>query len=679
LDQPVTSYIDSVATGSQYSYEVEASGNGQTSAASNIATATTAPSLDLSSSSGIVDEGQTYSLTLTPHYQSGLPDPIVSLSINWGDGSTDNPGAHSGAFTHVYATAGLFTIIATASTAAGPVSASISAQVNVLTPTLTLTPSSFDVQPGASITVVPTLGNLPPGTVVNGWLIDWGDGQTQSLAGSANVSAGFTHSYPLEYYEYEFYGEPAGFVASVAADTSVGVFTASAGVQVIADPVINQMAIEIGAYVDPVTGAISPPPVESQPTQIGISGGCLGGPQVSSLTVDFGDGSTGQATEVYDYYGNGYGAYYLATHTYSEEGTYYLSASGDGYTGYGTLDVAEDANEQIAPIADQNVVPGDALTISAAVSGLGANDSYSAYLIGLGSGPEQASLTANGDGTGAVSYAFGSAPEGDFNLEIALENDENASPCASASFTLHSHYLVDISGAATGGEAAARQAAEPTGKLIGVDNADLNGDGIPDFAEGFNDIAPPTTEEGTAFVPLVLSLPVGWDLASTQINLFYSGSDPADMTRTGSGTRTDPYLYHSGAGALRVWDKPESIAREESDYIAPGAYVDASDPQLQWNGGSPATVTLYVEAIAPSQGLGDQTITVRMIKNASADEGATILTDSVKAMTEETDVAVDQNRDGSIELDGKDETSSANPYQFWLNDNTDNVTWPPLT
>ena len=687
LAGPVTQYADSMATlpGERYYYRVRASAASELSAPSNVASAITAPTLQLSASAAnsSVPVGQPYSLTVSPQYESGLPDPITSLSINWGDGNTDHPSTDNGAFTHVYQTAGAFSVVATAQNAGSPVSASLSAQVNPILADLLMSASTTTIQPGSSITLIPSFYNVPAGMTISGWTVDWDDGNVQTIGGSSDVSAGFTHTYG---YFISIPASPLYFNINVAAETSVGVLTS--GTNISANSPDGPGSLLIGNYVDPITGVAAPLPVATQPAKLEfqVPKSLVSNPSPTT-SVSFGDGGAGQASMVpapdSDYY-----YYYAAAHTYAQPGIYFPTGSVDGVNGAGRFVVGEEQNYTLTTIADQAVVPGDSVTVSTTATGLQSNVSYFAYVDWhgayagwLGDHLQPANLVNNDDGTATITATLANAPEGDVNPIVILQEDHWSGGylLAATTFGLHAHYLSDLFGMYAGavqvtGEGAARAAAEPTGKLIGVDNQDLNGNGIPDFAEGFGDVAPPTAEEVANFVPMMLLLPAGWDPTTSQIKLSYSGSDPAGLTRTGSGTRTDPYLYHPASGTLRIWDKNENTARQESDYLAPGTLLNASNfSWFQW--GAIQATLVYVEAVGPSQSTGDQTISVQMIKNATADEGAMILSDSVKATAIQTTVAVDANRDGTVQLNGADETSTTNPYQFWLNDGMDSTVW----
>ncbi len=119
------------------------------------------------------------------------------------------------------------------------------------------------------------------------------------------------------------------------------------------------------------------------------------------------------------------------------------------------------------------------------------------------------------------------------------------------------------------------------GKIVSVNDGDADGDGIPDFADGYGLFAgswngspdgegvgggepdPSSTLEGVSFVPYILDLRGVKFAEDARIGFLYSGSDPALVDRTGSGTTSDPYVYTlPQSGSLRLWTKtPMSAGR----------------------------------------------------------------------------------------------------------------------
>ncbi len=146
------------------------------------------------------------------------------------------------------------------------------------------------------------------------------------------------------------------------------------------------------------------------------------------------------------------------------------------------------------------------------------------------------------------------------------------------------------------------------GKIITVNNGDIDLDGIPDFADGYNrdgSASNDDTATGLKFVPLQLTLPSGLT-SSAIIKLTYDSSDPS----SGATTSDTP-----AAGWLRLWKKDGSDAtRTVSDFVAGGTSgTTYTLAQFQALG-----TTLYVEAVRPSPTLAEQSIIVEVDPDGNA-------------------------------------------------------------
>ncbi len=154
-------------------------------------------------------------------------------------------------------------------------------------------------------------------------------------------------------------------------------------------------------------------------------------------------------------------------------------------------------------------------------------------------------------------------------------------------------------------------APEHPGKYLALNDGDDDGDGIPDFADGFDlDGAAGTDDDGSAgevFVPLVLELPQFVDPAGLTVSFTYPASDPAGVTCGGS----PPVYTLPASGSLRIWLKDGSQARNKNsvaDPGEPGDYVPSGTfdaPLLGYSAGT-RTITLYVEAVHPGAIGADQ-------------------------------------------------------------------------
>jgi len=153
------------------------------------------------------------------------------------------------------------------------------------------------------------------------------------------------------------------------------------------------------------------------------------------------------------------------------------------------------------------------------------------------------------------------------------------------------------------------------GKLMMVNDEDLDGDGIPEYADGFNrDDQAGTDDDESAqddFVPLVLDLSEEVDPFVAKLKITYDDATPAEVTY-------DPTNgWAPGSGALRLWTKDGNQARNKNSVkaIQPGDFVPAGeypDPSELGFSSTIERITLYVEGIEKSTTVGDQRIKVEL-------------------------------------------------------------------
>ncbi len=125
---------------------------------------------------------------VTVTFSSTDPDGTVSsITVSWGDGSAvDTLGGSATSDTHTYSTASTFTITVTAtdnSGSTGQATGSVTTVVPVGAPTVTVnnpTPNPADT--GTTVSVTFTVSST---ATVTGITVNWGDGTTNSLAGTA--------------------------------------------------------------------------------------------------------------------------------------------------------------------------------------------------------------------------------------------------------------------------------------------------------------------------------------------------------------------------------------------------------------------------------------------------------------------------------------------------------------
>ncbi len=174
------------------------------------------------------------------------------------------------------------------------------------------------------------------------------------------------------------------------------------------------------------------------------------------------------------------------------------------------------------------------------------------------------------------------------------------------------------------------------GKILSVNDGDVDGDGIPDFADGYSLVGGgPNAASlvGVTFVPYILDLRGLPDSELVRIRFLYSGSHPwhdspttpGGVVRTGSGTAQDPYVWTPGPGHLRLWTRnanertTEGPLRNDGEYVAPDVHYvlsDFSDHAQLVDSSVPGVYRLWIEAVRPSEAVGDQLIKVEVDPDA---------------------------------------------------------------
>lgn len=267
------------------------------------------------------------------------------------------------------------------------------------------------------------------------------------------------------------------------------------------------------------------------------------------------------------------------------------------------------------------------------------------------------------------------------------------------------------------------------GKLIAVNDDDIDGDNIPDFADGYslplNDQRPDDENKnscyGTQFIPITINIPLidakytkdDKTLASHQCGMLqsasirfeYDASDPQNvkyndikqsyMLPDQGSLRiwtNSPYHYKRDGRALGSQDTYDPITliskdedgRELSQYIASG--VDYSIFMLPFSRVCPytegdtgyavgsETVTLYVEALKP----GTQRIKVTLIPHTFVNEDGDTITpaegfcvsDEILVTAIGVNIGVDGNRDGMIDFENQADYLRPE-YLFWYNNDDD--------
>ncbi|MGE3509664.1 MAG: PKD domain-containing protein [Vicinamibacterales bacterium] len=155
--------------------------------------------------------------------------PVRELVVQWGDGTTDNLGAVSGEQTvsHVYRSAGNFTLTATVTDVAGG-TARVSTAVAVIPvprPTIIITPTPQSAPSGTLFQFRIEI-TAPNGLAITNVVIDFGDGTTQALGGASGLIQ-VLHTYS---------GTPRSFNVTVTVTDSSGQTTVGSSIVAITGP-----------------------------------------------------------------------------------------------------------------------------------------------------------------------------------------------------------------------------------------------------------------------------------------------------------------------------------------------------------------------------------------------------------------------------------------------------------
>ncbi len=148
------------------------------------------------------------------------------------------------------------------------------------------------------------------------------------------------------------------------------------------------------------------------------------------------------------------------------------------------------------------------------------------------------------------------------------------------------------------------------GKLIAVNDGDVDEDGLPDFADMVYRNPQTGQAANVRFTPLIAELPEYIDLATAKLRFRYAGSDPNAVKTT---TQADGSVRYTPAqGSQRVWLKGPSKQRDPvADYVIPST-AQADRPYTPMELGfseTQRTVTLFIERVRRSGALADQRIT----------------------------------------------------------------------
>ena len=195
------------------------------------------------------------------------------------------------------------------------------------------------------------------------------------------------------------------------------------------------------------------------------------------------------------------------------------------------------------------------------------------------------------------------------------------------------------------------------GEIIFANNGDVNGDGVPNFADGFDKFGNEGSLAGGDFETVQIYLPPGINCDRARLIFLYSASAPDQVATNlnADGTCT----YTPAGGKIRLWRVSGQGNRVISrDYLVPGQIYEAHE--LGFDNVTTRSRTLYVEGIAHSAIPGDVRIEVFVDPDGELDPAQFVGFDAAR-MTVLKNQLVRVNDDDSITPVTKIETSHASP------------------
>jgi hypothetical protein len=213
------------------------------------------------------------------------------------------------------------------------------------------------------------------------------------------------------------------------------------------------------------------------------------------------------------------------------------------------------------------------------------------------------------------------------------------------------------------------------GKVIVANDDDGDGDGVIDYADGYNwdpnnaaDNTPPSNAQGEKFVPVILHLPAGLTAANAYYKIEYC---MASLGPSPTG------------GNMRLWTADGDVARDKRNFAeiagaqAPPALVQPTAPgeqnyytwtqmsKLEWHatGNGDQWARLYLEGVLPSGAVGDQPITFKIDPDGAGPLGW--LDDTVR--TTAISLAFIEDSNSNHQGDANDSATSFVRFGLWDN------------
>ncbi len=216
------------------------------------------------------------------------------------------------------------------------------------------------------------------------------------------------------------------------------------------------------------------------------------------------------------------------------------------------------------------------------------------------------------------------------------------------------------------------------GKIICVNDGDIDKDGIPNFADGFDIYSNSGSSAGGYFTPIILGVPEAVDneLDKYKVRFTYVSSDPDAVIRQGDGSDENPYNYQSapGSGYLRIWTKDGMNDRKKADINNSGDFIKSDElyklsDLCQVADYYERELKLYIEAVNPWPWTNTEGQRVQV--DVFRDE-LYIGEDTIRVTALKIDLDIDS--DNNLQIQDEDElVENKKPgLIFWANENAIN-------
>jgi hypothetical protein len=195
---------------------------------------------------------------------------------------------------------------------------------------------------------------------------------------------------------------------------------------------------------------------------------------------------------------------------------------------------------------------------------------------------------------------------------------------------------ISAPGLAEAGKDVTGQDTEP-GKVVLINDADADNDGIPDYADGYNlhaEIESDDTVPGASFIPVQVGF-YAIDPPNAKVKFTYTASDPTAVT----STSTNPYQLPA-SGKMRLWlndadgqwdynpatGESEFSQRDGRTVSQGGHFIESGveytledlglDPEYYYSGDG-AGLTVYAEVVKTSDAVADVPVKVEVKPSAN--------------------------------------------------------------